>query len=144
MFEHHSLLLSYIGQPNCRMPFMMTSSLCDYADRFAVHFIQETIKDLPQDDENLSNFAEVCDIFSDIEYTPQYCGQFSKLKQYADIHKDAISNNYVLIKRQDSSMIEEVTVWLCGIILEYDLPPILSETQYASSSPSSSSSSSLI
>src|SRR5882762_9445331 len=84
----------------------------------------------------------ICDIFSDIEYTPQYCGQFSKLKQYADIHKDAISNNYVLIKRQDSSMIEEVTVWLCGIILEYDLPPILSETQYASSSPSSSSSSS--
>jgi len=55
------------------MSFMMTSLLCDYADRFAVHFIQETIKHLPQDDEGLSNFAEVCDILSDTEYIPEYC-----------------------------------------------------------------------
>jgi len=73
MFEHHDLLLSYIGQQNCRTSFMMTSLLCDYADRFAVHFIQETIKHLPQDDEGLSNFAEVCDILSDTEYIPEYC-----------------------------------------------------------------------
>jgi len=70
-----------------------------------------------------------CVVLYSIEYIAENCNQFSRLQQYAVVHKDTASNNYVLIKRQDSSIIEEITFSLCGIILDYDLPPILSETQ---------------
>jgi len=128
MFEHQNSLLSYLGRSDCHM---LSDSFVHYAtlaNCVVVQYIETVIKDLPQDDENLSNFAEVSKPLSCLIHTED-CNQFPKLQQYAIVHKDTVSNNYLLIKHQDSSMIEEITLWLHGIILDYDLPPILSETQ---------------